>query len=543
MYQAPVTIKKTLKKVASNAIVLPAIQREFVWQPKQICEFYDSLVQGYPFGTFLYWNVSKENNKNYQFYDFVRDYHERNNPHCPHLGDMPDRDVIAVLDGQQRLTALNIGLRGSLAKKLPRKRWNNPAAFPRKYLHLDLLWSPSDDEDIGVRYRFEFLTPEQVEISENSPEKKECWFAVKDILKLKNSGPAMQAWLANKLPGDLVTQAFEVLYELYEAIRVRPLVCFYEESSQELEKVLQIFIRTNSGGTVLSYSDLLLSVAVAQWSEHDAREEIHQTVDEINNIGNGFDFSKDWVLKAGLMLSDTHNVGFKVENFNRRNMKTLENNWRSIRRALIQTVNLVASFGFTGETIRADSALLPIAYYIYVRKADSSYLEHLRFSHDREIIRRWLIASLLKSGIWGSGLDTLLTALRQSIKENYSGGFPVDAAGNSMRQRGKSIRFDEEEIDALTDLRYGDSRTFPLLSLIFKHLDLRNHFHIDHIFPRSRFTTTRLKSKGFFPRANRRAEGQDEQLAKPATSSGCCEPREAGHVASQVASVGIQFRG
>ena len=79
-----------------------------------------------------------------------------------------------------------------------------------------------------------------------------------------------------------------------------------------MQKVLQIFIRTNSGGTVLSYSDLLLSVAVAQWSQYDAREEILQLVDDLNNIGNGFTLSKDWVLKAGLMLSDIGSVGFKV---------------------------------------------------------------------------------------------------------------------------------------------------------------------------------------------------------------------------------------
>ena len=45
---------------------------------------------------------------------------------------------------------------------------------------------------------------------------------------------------------------------------------------------MQIFIRTNSGGTVLSYSDLLLSVAVTQWSKYDAREEIHQLVNDLN---------------------------------------------------------------------------------------------------------------------------------------------------------------------------------------------------------------------------------------------------------------------
>lgn len=497
MYQTPVTIKDTLDQIEQNKIVLPAIQREFVWNPEQICKLFDSLMQGYPFGTFLYWKVEQEHNKNYQFYGFIREYHERDNPHCPALGEMPNRDVTAVLDGQQRLTALNIGLRGSMAKKLPRKRWSNPDAFPTQNLYLDLKWVPDEEDDVGVRYRFDFLTPQNVKVRKDSASGKECWFRVSDILKIENSGPAMQRWLEKELPGESVSEPFDVLHKLYNVIREKQLVCFYKESSQELEKVLQIFIRTNSGGTVLTYSDLLLSVAVAQWPEHDARKEIHQTVDDINSIGNEFDFSKDWVLKAGLMLSDIRSISFKVENFNRHNMATLENQWQDIRQTLTRTVNLISSFGFNWETLRADSALLPIAYYLHTRKVGNDYLEHVRFAEDREVIRRWLISSYLKPGIWGSGLDTLLTTLRQTIRDNYANGFPSTSIGEAMKQRGKSLTFDEEEIDALTDLKYGDKLSFSLLSLVFKHLDLNNHFHVDHIFPRSRFTKNRLVKQGF----------------------------------------------
>ena len=497
MYQIPVTIEETLDQIKHNRIVLPAIQREFVWKPEQICRLFDSLMQDYPFGTFLYWMVQQEYNKNYQFYGFIREYHERDNPHCPRLGEMPNRDVIAVLDGQQRLTALNIGLCGSMAEKLPRKRWSNPDAFPTQNLYLDLKWAPSEEDDVGVRYRFDFLTPQNMKTKNDSAAGKEYWFQVKDILTLADSGPTMQEWLENELPRQLISREYKVLHTLYKMIREKPLVCFYKEASQELEKVLQIFIRTNSGGTVLTYSDLLLSVAVAQWPKHDARKEIHQTVDDINGIGNEFDFSKDWVLKAGLMLSDIRNIGFKVENFNRHNMTDLENQWQDIKQTLTRTVKLVSSFGFNWETLRADSALLPIAYYLHIRKTGDDYLEHTRFAEDREAIRRWLISSFLKPGIWGSGLDSLLTTLRQTIKDNYADGFPSNLIGDAMRRRGKSLSFDEEEIDDLTDLKYGDRLSFSLLSLIFRHLDLSNYFHIDHFFPKSCFTKNRLKKQGF----------------------------------------------
>ena len=505
-YQIPITIADTLRQIERHEIVLPAIQREFVWQQEQISRFFDSLMQDYPFGTFLYWKVEQEHNNRYQFYDFVLDYHERDRPHCPRIGEMPNRDVVAVLDGQQRLTALNIGLRGSLAMKLPYKRWNSNDAFPTRFLYLNLLWRPTEDDDVGMQYQFDFLTAEQAQLREG------CWFRVADILTLEDAGPAMTAWLQDRNLGDQTVPAHRVLFTLFEIVRNRPLVSHYREESQELEKVLQIFIRTNSGGTVLSYSDLLLSVAVAQWTTTNARDEIHQVVDDLNKVGAGFDFSKDWVLKAGLMLADIGSVGFKVQNFNRSNMEVLEKKWPKIKQSLTLTVELVSSFGFNAATLRADSGLLPIAYYLHAREADNSYVTANATEVDRKAIRQWLIASFLKpSGIWGSGLDTLLTALRQVIGHSPV-SFPVLELRETMRGRGKSLAFDDDEIDDLTEMRFGDKRTFSLLSLMFPHLDLRQHFHIDHIFPKSRFTQAKLGQLGYSEEENERLRDTADRL-------------------------------
>ena len=489
MYQTGDTIKRTLDEIHRHDLVLPAIQREFVWQPEQICRLFDSLMQGFPFGTFLYWRVAPENSGRFKFFDFVLNYHQRDNPHCPPLPEMPNRQLTAVLDGQQRLTALNIGLRGSIARKLPYKRQNSPGAFPTRRLYLDLLWQPDEDDEEGLKYRFNFLTDEQ-----SSPtEERVCWFPVGQVLSLQNAGPAMTQWLNERLPQEQVTPAHETLYELYQVVHNKHLVAYYEETGQELDKALQIFIRMNDGGTPLSHSDLLLSIAVAQWTDHDARQEIHDLVDELNRIGTGFSFSKDLVLKAGLMLGDIGRVGFKVDNFNRENMDTLESKWEDIKRALTLTVQLVSSLGFTGHSLTAHNAILPIAYYLYAKKPGDAFLAHSSFEQDRNAIREWLIRSLLKSGVWGSGLDTLLTDLRGAIRENEIDAFPVARIREAMARRGRQLIFDDEEVEDLADMRYGDRLTFALLSLLFPFVDLRNQFHVDHIFPASRFTERRLK--------------------------------------------------
>ena len=492
MYHPGGTIKEVLRSIERNEYVLPAIQREFVWSPDQICALFDSLMQGYPFGEFLFWQIDAEHSAEYKYYGFVLDYHQRNNPHCPEAHIMPGRPITAVLDGQQRLTAFNIGLRGSMAVKRPYKWWSSPDAFPRRVLALDLLASTEPDEE-GNRYIFEFIEEARI-----GRENERLWFRVSDILTMQ-SGPPMLKWLTEKKLGDEeLNLAFERLDRLYQAVHNDQTVCYYEERNQDIEHVLNIFIRRNSGGTVLSYSDLLLSIATSQWQELDARKEVHQLVDDLNRIGPGLGLTKDFVLKAGLMLTDIASVGFQVRNFTRANMAILEKNWSKISSALVETVQLVAGFGFDGNSIRANSALLPIAYYIYQQGAPPDFDVHSRYQEDRRAIRGWLIRSILKaSGIWGSGLDTLLTALRDRLRSSNNGHFPAAELRQVMGQRGRGLDFSQEEVEDLADMAISDRRVFALLTLLSPSIDLRtHHFHIDHIFPKSRFTRTLLRTAG-----------------------------------------------
>ncbi len=491
MHQQGGTIKEALDSIASHEYVLPAIQREFVWRPEQVCNLFDSVMQGYPFGEFMFWRVEAQNSGKYRWYDFVREYHQRNNPHCPELGPTHDKPLTAVLDGQQRLTAFNIGLRGSMAIKLPYKWWNSSDAFPKRVLALDLLAPPDPDEE-GSRYTFEFVNEDCIGV-----EDARLWFRVSDIMKM-NSGPDMFDWLSGKdLDNERLSLAFRTLDRLYQAIRVKLVVAYYEEKSQDIERVLNIFIRCNRGGTPLSYSNLLLSIAVSQWDKHDARSEVHGLVDEMNKVRAGLLFNADFVLKAGLMLTDIGSVGFRVENFTRENMAILEKNWPNIRQALLETVELVDSFGFDSRTIQATNSLLPIAYYLYKKGAPRAFETSDHYLNDRKTIRGWLTRSILKeSGIWGSGLDTLLTALREVIRNSDGSDFPAAELRRVMAQRGKTLDFVGEEIEDLADMRLGDRRIFPLLTMLFPHFGSRDGSDIDHIFPKSRFTPNRLITAG-----------------------------------------------
>src|SRR5260370_36722400 len=159
-FQTPITIRKALEHIESKRYLLPAIQREFVWETSQIEQLFDSVLRGYPIGSFLFWHVTPKNSKEYEFYEFFREYHELTH-HTNNLADfLEQREVTAILDGQQRLTALNIGLNGSFASRVKWKRRSNADAYPTKFLYLNLL-APRDDD--SGSYDFSFLTKEEAD--------------------------------------------------------------------------------------------------------------------------------------------------------------------------------------------------------------------------------------------------------------------------------------------------------------------------------------------------------------------------------------------
>lgn len=480
-FQTPITIHKAIQRIQEKEYVLPAIQREFVWPTDRIERLFDSLMRDYPIGSFLFWEVQSENLKKFKFYNFMLNYHEKDDPHCKETGVITRDKVTAVLDGQQRLTALNIALCGSYAYKRPHLWWSNPKAFPKRHLYLNLLQYARENER-GMLYDFRFLTKKQLEKPDNSS----YWYPVGNIF-LEQSMPEFPEYLYNSLTSRSAeyNMAKEILFKLWKAVHAEPVIAFYQETSQNLDKVLDVFIRTNSGGMVLSRSDILMSIAVAHWTG-DARSAINGSLKQINDpVVGAFGFSRDFLLKAGLMLTEIKSIAFRVRNFKIENIKLLNEQWDKITDSVYDAAELISGFGFSQSSLTSHYAILPIAYYLH---------KHCKYVSEKDAkkIREWLTRSLLKRGIWGgSGVDSLLVRLRAVIGEHGSNGFPVAEIEEAMSKLGKNLTFSQEE---LRDLAESKNYEFALLATLYPSVNIRGYqFHIDHIFPKSRFTWNRLK--------------------------------------------------
>lgn len=491
-FQTPITISEVINDIHSKKYLIPSIQREFVWSPDQITMLFDSLMRDYPINSFLFWKVPKEKASEFKFYEFLREYHQKDNRHNPKANINGSDDVMAVLDGQQRLTSLYIALRGSYANKIAYKKWDNPLAYPKKKLYINLLDTP---EDISYEYEFKFLT----EVESNEVDDNHYWFEVGKIMDLKEQYDVMnfmiEAGLSSNPNKEKAKFANKVLYKLHSVIHVNKIISYYLEQSSELDKVLNIFIRVNSGGTTLSYSDLLLSFATAQWETRDAREEINEFVDEINQIGRGFNISKDIVLKACLVLCDLPDISFKVDNFNRTNMLKIEKEWDGITKAIRDALKLISSFGFSRDNITSNNLIIPVAYYLKTIGIPNNFETSTSRIDDRKNIKLWFISALLKR-VFSFAPDGVLKPVREIIKNQSLNGFPVNAIFEHFKGTNRSLQFTDDDINNLLYSKYGHSDTLVILSILYPWADLRHNFHIDHMFSKSEFTPKRLAAKG-----------------------------------------------
>jgi hypothetical protein len=276
-----------------------------------------------------------------------------------------------------------------------------------------------------------------------------------------------------------------------------------------LELDLNVFVRLNAGGEKLSLSDMLMSTAIANWTEKDARREILGLVDKIH--AKGFYITKDLILKSCLYLYSS-DIRYKVSNFSASQVKLFEDNWEAIAESISAVFDLIRDFGFEDSSLTSKNAILPIIYWVHHKQLAKEIATRKQFDKERQIIRAWLHSMLLK-GIFGGSADTILSAIRRAFSMTSSSKaekfgkpfvlsvlttFPIQEIGAILRGQGKDPDINQEFIDSLLYTQYEEKHAFSILSLLAPNLDYRNgDFHKDHLHPASTFRTKRkLKDIG-----------------------------------------------
>ncbi|GAA8952382.1 DUF262 domain-containing protein [Helicobacter pylori] len=469
---------------------------------KKIEQLFDSILRGYPIGSFLFWKLQKEdiaksdeqdeNKLNFQLYQFITNYDERK-PHNEkmRIEQIARDDLFIVLDGQQHLTSLYIGLKGTrtLRKKYAKK--NNPNDYEEKRLYLNLKHQPNMDNPED-NYQFEFHAKAPTN------DENHFWFKVGDILELE-SGVLNYA-----REHGLNKNELDLLEKLKDAFHTKQLISFFEEKEKNLNKVLNIFIRVNSGGVKLSYSDLLMSILTASFSS-DIREKMNELVDALKLKGFP-NVEQDQVLKTCLLLIGKDTT-FELKNFNKNNVKEIEENWEKITESIYNAAKLLETFGYV-KYLGSAYILSTLAYFYFLKqKMDKNDEEQaLKFVCNAQII-----------GYFGGSTDTRLSIISHSIKEART----FEAFNHNLAKHQTCPLNITNDVIESTVRASSDALVFPILQILYPNLNYKTTtFHIDHIYPKSKFKKENNKlDKDFYKCENllynlQLLEGQENSAKK-----------------------------
>ncbi|MEQ8592050.1 MAG: DUF262 domain-containing HNH endonuclease family protein [Parvibaculum sp.] len=453
--------KQTIRKIVGflnntdedGGFWLPNIQRPFVWSEDQICRLFDSILREYPISTLLVWKTNSKIRRR----RFIDNWKE-----SLRLSDFyvieSEKKKSLVLDGQQRLQSLYIGLCGS---------------YSGKELHFDVLSGEVSAPD-DIKYRFKFLLPGSVTFP---------WINFKKLVYSTAKSREIEADIASAAGREISEAEGDKIRDHIELVR-RTLTIDEAVTYQELDSidnpilyteddVVEVFIRANSGGTRLGKSDLLFSLLSAAWEVAD--EKLEGLLETLN--AHGFSFDRDFVLKTCLVLLG-EGARYEVSKFRKAGVREqIEANWDKISDSIKEVLDWVRGKTF----IQCDKALpsyLVLIPLIFVRY-------HYPAAWKRaNNIDTYLLRCLL-AGAFSGQPDNLLDALVKKITEAEA--FDVDELFNVIRSQGRNLELTE---DRFWQMGYGSDTIHLLFNIWYRDFNHtpayeNNLPQVDHIFPQS----------------------------------------------------------
>ncbi len=495
-FQTPVSIAEAIEHIRKNEYLLPAFQRDFVWSPLQIETLFNSLMKGYPISSMLFWRVKGETKTDFRFCKFLTDFIQNHQTWGGYISTNHLNDFHAVLDGQQRLTALYIGLCGSYAYKGYMKRWElSEKNFPTRHLYMNILPQKSQDGSSEQEYAFLFIDKNVSKEKDLYKDKDGLWFRVGRIMSLHtDSNYDLDDFIEDN---NIERDSKKILKRLDSVIYNGRNINYYEEDEQRPDKAVNIFVRINSGGTALSFSDILMSIAVANCKNIDLKSEIKKLLEGVS--AKGFNISQDFVLKSFLYLYHKDVRSF-ITSFNTEFINTIETKWNSIRDSILSLFDLLKSFGLTDFTMTSYNASLPILYYLHHNNIFMDYHKKIANKEECLLIRKWIFSILLRR-VFGASADSVLMQSRRAFTldidkhffESKYSIFPAEKINTEIRKISDvGDDFIEELLTNQKDQRY----TFPILAMLYPNLDYRNNnFHQDHLHPAASFDNLKQEDK------------------------------------------------
>lgn len=490
-----------IRKIESHHICLPSIQRKFEWKPDRIEKLFDSILNDYPIGTFLIWEIQQEKVDNFRFYEINNEYdfdHGKWQKQRTQNTALPE--IWALLDGQQRLTSISIGLQGSYTHSSRGKKIKRKLYFS--------LFDRSEEKDYRS-FRFfaegdhlkdknNIWIPASLFVNKLAVFHEKLPMKIEDYLLIENlitdcidrkSDAIKSLWEGWKAKNEYLRIGSRIHQFAQKIAKPGAFSYYLINNNIDLDICNEIFVRINSGGVKLSKADLLFSTVVSEWET--GREQIDELIKEVKKIG--FEINSDFVMRTCLYLTYSP-ILFKVDAFIGNTIPKIISSFNStegkpgIYDTVIETFQfLKMKLGLTDKMLKSTNVVIPVIHHLYHKgKLGDESVEE---------VQKFIYISLLQK-TFGSHGDTLLGDLRKGVSA-ADDSFQLISSAFSYAKIISKITEDTKRYlynvniawaEKLLTTKYG-ADAWLILSLIFGNLryDLQSYDQ-DHLHPKSKFT-------------------------------------------------------
>ena len=321
-----------IQAVASGKVKVPQFQRDFVWNIRQTAELLDSMIKGYPIGTFILWETTERMNSVKNIGDLAE------------IPESRDGEKIAyVLDGQQRITSLFAAHQGATIRPAGEKKATN-----YKEIFVTLR---NDSENDG-----EPIVTTVAPDGEHVP--------LREILSAFSGGNHLTSLMdPSRFSEDArakITQYLNALinYDFSTIIL----------QSGDMDVAIEVFTRINTSGKTLTLFEIMSAKTYDEKKCFDMHEKWQQFVEDCKTAKFESISSTVILYILAAVLSDSKEC--KKKTILRLKKEDIIENWDSVVDALRQSITYMRTklrVPVSG-LLPYDSLLVPFAYFYYRRK-------------------------------------------------------------------------------------------------------------------------------------------------------------------------------
>ena len=433
-------VSTILDQIDLGSMALPEFQRGYVWRRWQVRDLMYSLYNRCPVGSLLVWVTRSDTAR------------------TRGSADVHPGSVELLLDGQQRITSLYGIIRGR-----PPEFFDGDAnAFTDLQFHLE-------DEV------FEFYAPMRMK---DNP----LWI---DVTRLMKDG------IAPFFQDIMASPEFEMRQETYlnrlNCVAGISQVDFHIDKvtgeDKDVDTVVDIFNRVNSGGTKLSKGDLALAKICARWP--DARKEMKECLSKWQDMG--YSFKLDWFLR-NTTTALTGQAFFSM--LRDVDMATFKEGVRETEKAINHILNLIAGrLGLDHDRVLGGRYAFPVmARYLATRGGI------VADARERDMLLYWYIQSFL----WGRYAGSTESILNQDLAVMSESSEPIEDLIRQLDRWRGSLQIRPEDFAGWSR----GARFYPMLYMLTRvggardwgsGIPLSAHLlgkdsalQLHHIFPKAR---------------------------------------------------------